>query len=511
MNKDCYAAIDLGASSGRIVVGYIKDEKLILEEIYRFDNIQKRSNGHDCWDLPMLENNIIKGLAQCPKKGFQPKTIGIDTWGVDFVAVDKNGSIIGDAVAYRDNRTDGIMDEKEPMTFDEIYSRIGIQKLPFNTLYQFVALRRETPEVYEKAYKFLMIPEYLMFKLTGKMVAEYTNCSTTSMINAKTYDWDDEIFEAYNLDKEKFLKPEMPGKIIGPVTKEVAKKIGYQTDMALVATHDTGSAYISIPSTDKHSANLSSGTWSLLGCVLKEAVTNKFAKDANFTNEGGYSKNFRFLKNIMGLWIIQCVRRELNCVDYVENQMGSAQENSIERFTKLKYMLKDVKMQDYSFQDLIDEAKKAMFFVTCFDVNDDRFLAPKSMIGEIQSACKEANLPYPKTVGQLMTCIYNSLAACYLKEMDTLSFLIEHPITSLNIVGGGCQDDYLNQITANVTGVDVYAGPVEGTSIGNIAIQLFIDKVIQKPEELKALLNKSFKIKKYEPFQYIDPKTFKIF
>lgn len=249
----------------------------------------------------MILDNIIKGLAKCPKKGFKPKTIGIDTWGVDFVAIDKKGNIIGDAVAYRDSRTDGIMEETEPMTFDEIYARTGIQKLAFNTIYQFVALRREQPKVYEKADKFLMIPEYIMYKLTGKKVAEYTNCTTTSMLNAKTCDWDDEIFEKYNLDKSKFLKPQMPGKNLGPVTKKVADAIGFKPNMILVATHDTGSAYISIPSEDTNSANLSSGTWSLLGCELETAITNKFAKDANFTNEGGYKQQFRFLKNIMGL------------------------------------------------------------------------------------------------------------------------------------------------------------------------------------------------------------------
>lgn len=510
MVNNCYAAIDLGASSGRIVIGIMKDNKLQLEEIHRFDNIQIKSNGHDCWDLNMILDNIIKGLAKCLKKGYKPKTIGIDTWGVDFVAIDKNGNIIGDAVAYRDKRSDGIMDETEPMTFDEIYKRCGIQKLTFNTLYQFVALRRQQPEIYNAAYKFLMIPEYIIYKLTGKMIAEYTNCSTTSMINAKTYDWDNEIFNAYNLDKNKFLHPEIPGKVVGPVTEDIVKRIGFETLVVLVATHDTGSAYISIPSKDNYSANISSGTWSLLGCEVDKVITSNAAKNANFSNEGGYNRNFRFLKNIMGLWIIQSVRRELNLIDYVGESNTPNNTNEDERYAKLQHMLKDVKKQKYSFSELINEAKNAKDFSTCFDVNNNRFLSPKSMIKEIQSTYKEKKLDYPKTIGQLMNCIYFSLAACYTKELNILSSIIGHQITSLNIVGGGCQDDYLNQITANLTGVDVYAGPVEGTSIGNLAVQLFCDKVISSKDELKELIKRSFVIKKYEPSQYIDPNTLQI-
>lgn len=507
INKDCYAAIDLGASSGRVVVGYLKDNKIQLEEIYRFDNIQQRINKHDCWDMPMIEENIIKGLAECKKKGFQPKSIGIDTWGVDFVSVDKNGNMIGEAIAYRDSRTDGIMDEKDPMPFSEIYKRAGIQKLSFNTIYQFIALRRESPEIYEKTDKFLMIPEYLMYRLTGKMVAEYTNCTTTSMLNTVTCDWDEDIFEAFDFDRDKFLTPQMPGKVVGPLKKEIAKKIGYQTTMILVATHDTGSAYLAIPSTRGNSANLSSGTWSLLGCENKSAITNKFAKDANFTNEGGYEKRFRFIKNIMGLWIIQCVKRELNCIDYVEDTQEDvvfSNESSIERFAKLKYLLPDVQMKDYTFQDLINEAKKAIFFGSVVNVNDERFLAPKSMIEEIQKACRDNKFPVPKTVGQLMNCIYNSLSLCYVRELNTLSFIMGEPIVSLNIVGGGCQDDFLNQRTANITGMIVYAGPIEGTSIGNLGIQLIADGKFNNLGELRHAIRDSFEIKEYEPFTYSD-------
>ncbi|MDO5328688.1 MAG: rhamnulokinase family protein [Coriobacteriia bacterium] len=505
LNKECYAAIDLGASSGRVVIGYLQDDKIKLEEIYRFDNIQQRHNNHDCWDMPMIEKNIINGLAECKKKGFQPKTIGIDTWGVDFVCIDKDGKMIGDAVAYRDSRTDGIMDETDPMSFNEIYKRAGIQKLAFNTIYQHVALRRESPEIYEKTDKFLMIPEYLMYRLTGVMMAEYTNCSTTSMLNTMTFDWDEEIFEAYGFDREKFLTPQMPGEIVGPLKSNIAKKIGYQATVVLVATHDTGSAYLAIPSSLGNSANLSSGTWSLLGCENKSAITNKFAQDANFTNEGGYQKRFRFIKNIMGLWMIQCVKRELNCIDYVEDSeedIAFSSESSIERFAKLKYLLPDVQMKDYSFPDLIQEAKNEIFFSSVVNVNDDRFLSPKSMIEEIQNACRDNKFPVPKTVGQLINCIYNSLSLCYVRELNTLSFIMGEPIVTLNIVGGGCQDDFLNQSTANVTRMTVFAGPVEGTSLGNLGIQFILDKKIKDLGELKKMIRNSFEIKEYEPFTY---------
>lgn len=492
-NSNCYAAIDLGASSGRIVVGYIEAGKLILKEIFRFDNIQIRINGHDCWDLDMIENNILKGLSFCKKSGYIPKTIGIDTWGVDFVGIDKSGKVVGNPVAYRDKRTEGIMDESYPMTFEQIYRRCGIQKLEFNTLYQMVALKRQNQDIYNRTYKFLMIPEYLMYKLTGKLVSEYTNCSTTSMINVESCDWDKEIFTKYAFDKDKFISPSMPGFIIGPVTEEVSKKIGFKPNVVLCATHDTGSAYLSVPSNDKNSAILSSGTWSLLGCINDHAITVEAARNANFTNEGGYQKKFRFLKNIMGLWIIQSVRRELNGVDYVEGKEKSNCSIS------LKDIFKDYEDKQYSFLDLANAARKSSYFTCCFDVNDSRFLSPNSMIQEVLSACNDINQQVPTTIGELMNSIYFSLVSCYKTEIEQLSNITGISFDSLSIVGGGCQDDYLNQLTSDILNIDVYAGPIEGTSIGNIGVQLISNDAVDNLNDFKNIIRKSFEINKYSP------------
>lgn len=491
MNTECYAAIDLGASSGRVVVGYINNNKIKLEEIYRFDNIQIRKNNHDCWDLQMLEKEILTGLKQCFTKGFKPKTIGIDTWAIDFVPMDEQGMAISDCVAYRDDRTIGIMDKTEPMGFEEIYKIAGIQKLQFNSLYQYIAFKNEHPKTYNDTYKFLMVPDYFAYKLCGKMTNEYTNCSTTSMLNAESGNWDNEIFDKFNLDISKHLQPQMPGKIIGKTLPEVSEYIGYSADIVLVATHDTGSAYLSVPAQNSDSVYLSSGTWSLLGCEILKANTNEQARKANFTNEGGYEKRYRFLKNIMGLWIIQCVRRELNGISYVEG--------SDEKSVDLSNVLNNIKDDKYSFLDLSNEAKSESNFKSIIDANDNRFLSPKNMTLEIIEACKESNQQIPENVGQLMQCIYISLANCYKCEIENLENVLDKKMTALNIVGGGCQDEYLNQLTANITNLTVYAGPIEGTSIGNIGVQMITDNVFKNLEELRQNIFKSFEIKTYTP------------
>ena len=490
MNTECYAAIDLGASSGRIVIGYINNDQIKLDEIYRFDNIQIKINNHDCWDLDMLEKEILNGLKTVKAKGYIPKTIGIDTWAVDFVPIDKDGNVVGECVAYRDDRTLGIMDESTPMTFDEIYNIAGIQKLQFNSLYQYVALKRENPEIYENTYKFLMVPDYFAYKLCGIMSNEYTTCSSTSMLNAEKCTWDETIFKKFDLDINKHLEPQMPGQILGKTLPEVSEYIGYESDIVMVATHDTGSAYLSVPAQNDDSVYLSSGTWSLLGCENLVANTSSEARLANFTNEGGYEKRYRFLKNIMGLWIIQCVRRELNGISYVEGSNESVNLNNV---------LNDVEDKEYSFVDLSNEAQKYNDFHAEIDVNDDRFLSPKNMTLEIINACKENNQDVPQTVGQLMQCIYSNLSMCYKKEIKNLENVCKKKFKAINIVGGGCQDAYLNQLTANTCNIDVYAGPIEGTSIGNIGVQMIVDNKFENLKSLRNCIFNSFDIKTFNP------------
>ena len=291
-----FLAIDIGASSGRHILGHVEDGKIVLEEMYRFDNSQIRKDGHDCWDMAALSRAVIAGLKACKDAGKVPATIGIDTWGVDFVLLDEQGLPCSDMVAYRDARTEGadaLVDAA--ISADELYARCGIQKMLFNTIYQLAALKKEHP-----------------FVLTGKMANEYTNATTGNLVNARSKDWDWEVIDKLGLPRRIFGKLEMPGTPLGGLTPAVQAEVGFDAQVVLPATHDTGSAFLAVPARDDQAVYISSGTWSLLGVENAEPITTPEAKAANFTNEGGAWYRFRFLKNIMGLWMIQSIRRELN-------------------------------------------------------------------------------------------------------------------------------------------------------------------------------------------------------
>ncbi len=308
-----HLAIDIGASSGRHILGHLEDGKMILEEVFRFDNSQIRKDGHDCWDHQALARSVLQGIAKCKEIGKIPATIGIDTWGVDFILLDEQGLPCSDMVAYRDARTEGadaLVDAA--ISADELYARCGIQKMLFNTIYQLAALKKEHPEQIEKAQRLLMVPEYLNFVLTGKMANEYTNATTGNLVNARAKDWDWEVIDKLGLPRRIFGKLEMPGTTLGGLTSAVQAAVGFDAQVVLPATHDTGSAFLAVPARDDQAVYISSGTWSLLGVENAEPITTPEAKAANFTNEGGAWYRFRFLKNIMGLWMIQSIRRELN-------------------------------------------------------------------------------------------------------------------------------------------------------------------------------------------------------
>ena len=451
-----YLAIDIGASSGRHILGTVKDGKIALEEVYRFVNGQVRRNGHDCWDIEKLVESVKAGIDEALKRG-PVESIGIDTWGVDFVLLDEKGELCCDSVAYRDARTQGAAEEIEAqvMSFQDLYARCGIQKTAFNTIYQLWALKKEHPEQLERAAKFLMVPEYLNYRLTGNIVHEYTDSSTTSLLNAAKKDWDFDLIEKLGLPKRIFGKLEMPGATVGEYKG---------VKVVLPAMHDTGSAYLAVPARDDRAVYLSSGTWSLLGVENEKPITTKASCLANFTNEGGAWGRFRYLKNIMGLWMIQSIRRELNGVEYVEGKGGEATKEALAKLSDYE------KGREYSFGDLSMVARGIGYNVTV-DVNDGRFLNPASMIGEVMAAASEVGKP-PATVGELMQCVYLSLAECYANAIGNLSEITGKVYTSINIVGGGCQDKYLNSLTAEATGLEVFAGPIEGTAIGNLIVQM---------------------------------------
>lgn len=468
----CYLAIDIGASSGRHILSYMEKGKLKLEEIYRFPNGLTKRKGTLCWNHELLFKEILTGMKKCHDMGYKPESVGIDTWGVDFVLLDDENKIIGDMVGYRDKRTDG-MDNvlNEIVSEEKVYERTGIQKQLFNTIYQLLSVKETSPKTLEKAKTFLMVPDYFHYLLTGVKCNEYTNATTTQLVNAKSKEWDLELIAQLGIPTEMFQKVEKPGTAIGSLKEEIAEKVGYQCKVVLSATHDTGSAVVAVPSDKENVLYISSGTWSLLGTERKEADCSEKSRVHNFTNEGGYEYRFRYLKNIMGLWMIQSIKKELK-------------ETGI----------------DFSFQQICNMAEKATI-ESRVDCDDKRFLAPENMVEEIRNACKEGGMKIPITISQLAQVVYCSLAECYKKAVEEVEELTNCQYDSIYIVGGGSNADYLNRLTANTTKRDVYAGPGEATAIGNAVVQMITDGEFTSLQEAKQCILESFEIKIYKPVQ----------
>lgn len=475
-----YLAIDIGASSGRHILGHVEDGRMVLEEMYRFQTPQMRKNGHDCWDVDGLWNGILKGLKACGAAGKTPVTMGIDTWGVDFVLLDGAGRPVGDAVTYRDRRTEG-MDAAvdELVSPAELYARTGIQKQSFNTVYQLIALKREHPEQLAAARSFLMIPEYFNFLLTGVRQNEYTNATTTGLVNARRKTWDGELIRMLGLPEAVFGPLAMPGTRLGRLTGKVAEEAGFDCEVLLPATHDTASAFLAVPARDEGAVYLSSGTWSLLGVENSGPVTTEESRLRNFTNEGGYRYRFRYLRNIMGLWMIQSIRRELNGAPDASGEGGPRPGSG----------------KGFSFAELEAAARAAGGFGSIVDVSDASFLSPGSMIGAVKEACRRTRQAVPASAGELAQCVYRSLAASYREAVGDLSRLTGRRFTSVNIVGGGSKDGYLNELTAQATGLPVFAGPAEGTALGNLIVQMIAGGEYPDLAAARRAIRKSFPIK----------------
>lgn len=456
-----YLAVDIGASSGRHILCYIENKKIVLEEVYRFDNNVVLKDGHYCWDIDYLFKSIINGIKECVKLHKIPVSMSIDTWAVDYILLDKDNQRLTDVYAYRDSKNDkGVQKVQNKISMEVLYQKTGIQFQKFNTIYQ---LNSYEDDVFNKAVDYLMVPDYFNYLLTGKKVNEYTNMSTTQLLDINTNELDKDLLKKANIPEHIFQKMVMPSYRLGRLTKDIQKITGCDLDVIVCATHDTGSAYMA--SIEENSIILSSGTWSLLGIETKKAYVSAQTRIANFTNEGGYDYCYRFLKNIMGLWIIQEVSRNLG--------------------------------GQYSFAKLVEEARRDPFN-GIFDVNDDRFLKPDSMILEIKKYFEERHEEAPQRVGEIAYCVYNSLAHCYNEAIEELETITHKKYSTINIIGGGCQNELLNEMIAEVTGKKVVAGPIEATALGNILSQLLADGVIKDLKAGRQMIRESFEIKEYQ-------------
>lgn len=460
-----YLAVDIGASSGRHMLASMVDGKMRLEEVYRFPNGMDNKNGTLCWDVERLFNEIRTGLKKCKELGKIPVSMGIDTWGVDYVLLDKDDKILGETVGYRDSRTNG-MDEKvyEKISPENLYARTGIQKQLFNTVYQLMAVKQSHPEYLEQAETFLMLPDYFNFLLTGVKKNEYTEATTGQLISAKTNDWDYELIDLLGFNSKMFLPVSMPGTVVGNFSKEIREEVGFDCTVVLPATHDTGSAVLAVPTNDDNAVYISSGTWSLMGIERKEPDCSVESMKANFTNEGGYDHRFRFIQNIMGLWMIQSVKKE---------------------FT-----------EDLSFAEICDMASKETI-PSIVDCNDESFMAPDNMIKAVQDFCRNSGQQVPETVGEISSVIYNSLAKCYKDAMEKIENITGNRYDTIYVVGGGSNAEYLNRLTAKYTGRRVSAGPSEATAIGNIMVQMLHDGVFKDLPEARTCVRDSFDVKMY--------------
>ncbi len=451
--KTYYLAVDIGASSGRHILSHIENGKLVLEEIYRFENNLVKSKDGLVWDIENLFSNVLNGIKKCKEIGKIPKSIAIDTWGVDYVLLDENKNEIKPCFCYRDSRTSAVIDEIERLVSSaELYAKTGIQKQNFNTIYQLYADKKNNR--LKNAKYFLMMPEYLSFKLTGVCKNEYTNATTTGLVNANAKTWDADIIYALGLTEVPFLPLSLPSSHVGFLSEDIQKAVGFNCAVLFAPSHDTASAVCACPMAD-NDLYISSGTWSLIGTEITEPILNDSARKLNFTNEGGIDYRFRFLKNYMGMWLFQNIRRNLN--------------------------------KKLSYDDMMNLAKNCGEY-KYFDVNDNTLVAPKNMLEAIGKLINNDDL------GLILNSAYHSLAKSYSEAVTEIETVTGKRFNSIHIVGGGCQDEYLNALTRDYTGKDVTAGPIEATATGNIISQIISDKKISLATARK-IVKKSFDIK----------------
>lgn len=473
MNKSqCFFAVDLGATSGRTIAGFITDGKVKLEELTRFPNNLIETGGHFYWDIYALYFEIIKGLKLVARRGLKIESIGIDTWGVDFVCIGDDGALLRNPIAYRDPYTFGAMDEyfANAVSKEEVYRATGIQFMNFNSLFQLYAMKRDGNSALKNASKILFVPDALSWMLTGKAVCEYTIASTSQLLNPVTKDLDEKLLGSLGLERGMFGEMVMPGHEIGVLTEEVQKMTGLgAVPVIAVAGHDTASAVAAVPAKDEHFAYLSSGTWSLMGIETKEPIINELSYKRNFTNEGGVEGTTRFLKNICGMWLLERCRKEWG----------------------------DDAPADYG--TLLSEAMKVEAFRSIINPDDEMFANPSNMQQAIKDYCAKTGQHVPGGYAEICRCIFESLALRYRQVAGYLKEMASFPIDTLHIIGGGSLNDYLNQFTANATGLTVLAGPQECTALGNIMLQAKAAGEVGDIFDMRRIIADSIMMKRFDP------------
>lgn len=438
-----YLAIDIGASGGRHILGSVVDHKICLEEVYRFENGMEKVEGVLCWNTEKIFSEILAGMKKCKELGRIPVSVGIDTWGVDFVLLDQEDKLIGNAVGYRDHRTALMPAELEKLIpMQELYERTGIQSQVFNTIYQLMAVKKQSPEQLDQAAKLLFTPDYYHYRLSGVGRQEYTIASTSMLVDAHAKQWDYELIERFGLPKKLFQTLSLPGTPVGNLRPDISREVGYDCIVVAPASHDTASAVAAVPSEEKDTLYISSGTWSLMGIESEQPNCSEECRLAGFTNEGGYNHRYRILKNIMGLWMIQSVRKEIG--------------------------------EGMPYSEICDKASIESINST-IDCNDPSFLSPDSMVEAVRDYCDRTRQQIPQTLSELAAVIYNSLAKCYAETLKEIEDLTGKHYPCIHIIGGGSNATYLNELTAKYTGRSVIAGPTEATAIGNLISQMIRD------------------------------------
>ena len=473
MSKKYYFAVDLGATSGRTILGTLADGRLEQEELTRFPNNLIETGGHFYWDIYALYFEMIRGLKEVAHRGITLTSIGIDTWGVDFVFIGDDGAILRNPMAYRDPHTFGRMEEylEEVVSQREVYDITGIQFMNFNSLFQLYAMRKDANSAMKMAEKVLFVPDALSWMLTGEAVCEYTIASTSQMLDPRTGDLSEKLIESVGMKRSQFGRMVQPGTQIGVLTEEVQKMTGLgAVPVIAVAGHDTGAAVAAVPAKNEQFAYLSSGTWSLMGIETKDAIINNRSYELNFTNEGGIEGTTRFLKNICGMWLYERCRKEW-----------------------------PEEVRQLSHPELQGSAMQVEAFRSIINPDDKAFANPPSMIGAIQQYCRETNQPVPETPAEICRCIFDSLSLRYRQVFGWLKEFADFDINVLHVIGGGSLNKYLTQFTADACGVEVLAGPQECTAIGNIMLQAKASGDVADIWQMRAIIANSVEMVPYHP------------